>query len=105
MISDFKPTLTEEEKAYARALMLALELSRTWAMPLTVMVSIALLRKPLSELLPTLASLNYKDQQRELHATAMQNLFKFAQLIPKQVTAQMLIEIIQRGDVRIREQG
>jgi hypothetical protein len=45
-----------------------LELSRAWAVPVTFMVCIGLLRKPLSELLPTLASVKYKDQQRELHA-------------------------------------
>jgi len=49
-------------------LMFALEMSRTWAVPMAFVVCIALLRKPLSELLPTLAKLKYKDQQREFQA-------------------------------------
>lgn len=47
------------------------------------MVCIGLLRKPLSALLPTLATLRYKDQQREFHAEFEKGLATAEELADK----------------------
>ena len=86
-------------------LMFVLELSRVWAVPMGFMVCIGLLRKPLSELLPTLARLQYKDQEREFQAEFDKGLAKAeahaerAQLPPAEVPLPLPATQITAGPV------
>jgi hypothetical protein len=46
---------------------------------------------------------SFVGQQRKADTTALQSFFEFAQFLPKEMSAELLIELIQRLDIWIRE--
>src|ERR1043165_4500865 len=42
-------------------------------------------------------------QQRKAHAAPLQHLFQFTQFVPEHVSAQALVDLIERAQVHIRE--
>src|SRR5439155_20891600 len=42
-------------------------------------------------------------EQRKAHPATLQNFFQFTQLVPENVPAQLLVNLVERRDVRVRK--